>query len=182
MDVRWLAYAGSGLVAVASLADVSWYRPAGTAPAARPAAAVPAPAVRPESYRALQDVQRRAQHLREYLREVPAPQTRARNPFRFDAARSASPSVLLDAPPPAAVDPPEPPARGDVVRLIGVIDRSPDGSDRTAVVAGFGDVHLVGVGDAVADRFRVVAIAPDAVQLEDLQSGNVIQLALSPGR
>jgi hypothetical protein len=53
-------------------------------------------------------------------------------------------------------------------------------SVRTAIVTGFGDVHLVTVGDRIADRFTVRAIGENTVELDDQQSSSVLRLELAP--
>ena len=53
---------------------------------------------------------------------------------------------------------------GPVLRLSGVAQK--DGI-RTAIIAGDGQVYLVGEGDSLAGRYTVVKIDPEAVLLRD---------------
>jgi hypothetical protein len=52
--------------------------------------------------------------------------------------------------------------------LSGVAEkRTPQGTRRTAVISGEGQLYLVGVGERVAGRYTVVSIDPEAVILRD---------------
>ena len=94
-----------------------------------------------------------------------------RNPFRFNAPRSAAPAGnrFDSSPVPAAVAP-----SGSAVALpppltlSGVTEeKTPEGARRTAVISGDGQLYLSGVGDTVAGRYTVVLIDPEAVVLRD---------------
>src|SRR5688572_8128647 len=89
-----------------------------------------------------------------------------RNPFRYKS-KTARPSTASDAqqlqPTPIAPTVPEVPV-GPVLKLSGVAQK--DGT-RTAIIAGEGQVYLVGEGDSLAGRYTVVKIDPEAVLLRD---------------
>jgi hypothetical protein len=53
-------------------------------------------------------------------------------------------------------------------------------SVRTAILNGFGDVHLVEVGDRIGNRFTVLSIEANVVELEDGESPSVLRLELAP--
>jgi hypothetical protein len=49
---------------------------------------------------------------------------------------------------------------------------------RTAIISGGGEVHLVVVGDRIDNRFTVVAIGADAVELRDDETLETLRLVL----
>jgi hypothetical protein len=70
---------------------------------------------------------------------------------------------------------PTPPA----MRLSGLAeDATPSGLVRTAIISGFGQLFLAKEGDQVTDRYRVVRISSDVVELTDLAEGTTLRLAL----
>jgi hypothetical protein len=100
--------------------------------------------------------------LHDRLRPTTAPAAPARDLFEFSAARipragAAEPLAVIAAPVPV----PQAPR----FSLIGVAE---DGGVRTAIVSGPGDVFLVKEGDRVADRYIVVRVDADAVELTDI--------------
>jgi hypothetical protein len=175
MDVRWIAYIGSGVLAAVSLVPTGvWRTPEPKASVRTPRAAASAPDP------VLVDVERRTARLRTFATEAPPPRAPGRNPFRFGESRlrpKASPSPRIapvDTTPQAAPAPVEP-----RLELVGMAERREgDGIVRTAILAGFGDVHLVRVGDRVAGRFTVLSIGADAVELQDEVAQSVLRLAL----
>jgi hypothetical protein len=87
-----------------------------------------------------------------------------RNPFRFSAPKPTA-GTRGALPPPPAMAPivpatPPPPA----LQLSGVARTS---GNRTAIIAGNGQIYLVGEGDSVAGRYTVVKVDPEAVLLRD---------------
>jgi hypothetical protein len=126
------------------------------------------------------DVQAQAARLRERLSRAPVPQPRGRNPFRFESRRPIFNERPIVA---AVVAEPAPP--GPVVttppalRLEGLAERdSAGGRKRIAILSGFGQVFFVAPGDTVLERYRVVAIGADAIELQDLSGGTPVRLAL----
>ena len=127
------------------------------------------------------DVQAQAGRLRQRLSVAPAPQGQERNPFTFNSSRVAAPKaavVRAAAPPPTAaapVDIPEP-----VLQLIGVAENKKDGAVvRTAMITGGHDeLMMVVPGQRVLDRYEVVAVGADAVELKDLETVATRRLAL----
>lgn len=106
-----------------------------------------------------------------------------RNPFRFNASRSAPPAAdRFDSsrtPVPAAVAP-SPPAAPlpPPLKLSGVTEkRTPQGARRTAVISGAGQLYLAGVGETIAGRYTIVTIDPEAVVLRD-ENGDETRLLL----
>jgi|SRR5688500_544392 len=89
-----------------------------------------------------------------------------RNPFRYKSratprtTTSDGPQVQATAITPAAPAMPV----GPVLRLSGIAQK--DGK-RTAIIAGEGQVYLVGEGDSLAGRYTVVKIDPEAVLFRD---------------
>jgi type II secretory pathway component PulC len=89
-----------------------------------------------------------------------------RNPFRYKSSSTRRPTIS-DAPQlqPAPITPPAPAVpTGPVLKLSGIAQK--DGK-RTAIIAGEGQVYLVGEGDSLAGRYTVVKIDPEAVLLRD---------------
>jgi hypothetical protein len=89
-----------------------------------------------------------------------------RNPFRFSAPKRATQSTPLRdrnvepaVAPAAPVDPPSPP-----LTLSGIAQTS---GKRTAIIAGGGQLYLVGEGESVAGLYVVVKVDPEAVLLRD---------------
>lgn len=124
------------------------------------------------------DVQAQAARLRQRLAVAPVPAGPARNPFAFGTRearvtrRAAAPAAQ-----PAATEriPVEP-----ALSLVGIAEQAtPAGLVRTAMIAtGADDLIMVTVGQAVAVRYRVVAIGADAVELQDVATGATRRLAL----
>lgn len=122
--------------------------------------------------------------LRELLASAPAPDMHARNPFGFGAApasRDAAPAAVAHAR--AAVADPVPEAPPDPpLALIGVAEDTANGrTERTAIITLSGSPdgpYIVVPGDAVAGRYRVTAVGPDAVELKDLLTGGFRRLAM----
>lgn len=115
--------------------------------------------------------------LRERLRPTNGPRQPARNLFQFGPGRVAREDAI--APPsPAIADAPMRPAAAPL-KLVGMAeDTGADGTVRTAIISGFGDLFLVKEGESVTPRFRVVAISDRAVELMDLEGGTTLRLAL----
>jgi hypothetical protein len=118
--------------------------------------------------------------LRERLRPEPAPRGPIRNPFRFRTA------PIPAAPPPVAVSPGMPALENQVPRpsltLAGIAeDPGPEGTLRTAIISGSGQLFLAKQGETVADRgitYRVERIVEDSVELTDLRDGTTLRLTL----
>lgn len=108
----------------------------------------------------------------------------SRNPFRFAAppVRATRPPLVRPAPAdqPALSESPLPLANAPVpVRLIGIAaSPSSDGTHRSAILSGLGQVFIAGAGDLVAGHLRVAAVGEDAVELHDDTTGQVVRLGL----
>jgi hypothetical protein len=114
----------------------------------------------------------RALHL--YLSAPPPSSGIGRNPFSF--AERPRPAAAQRA---ARADDPPPPPAPPPLSLSGIAeDAGASGPVRTAVLNAAGVVLFVKEGDRVLSRFVVERIASDAVQLKDLQRGEVFTLVL----
>jgi hypothetical protein len=117
--------------------------------------------------------------LHERLRPTATPRQPGRDLFSFVSAAPPRPAPVQmpEAAPVAApiVRPPPPPA----LKLSGIAeDATPAGLVRTAILSGFGQLFVAKEGDSVAERYRVVHISSDVVELTDLTEGHTIRLAL----
>jgi hypothetical protein len=117
--------------------------------------------------------------LHDRLRPATTPRQPARNLFSYGTSKAQS-SVA----PPAAARPalseaiPVSPAPAPL-KLSGIAeDEIPDGVVRTAIISGLGQLFLVKEGESFADRYRVLRISSDVVELTDLVDGDVLRLAL----
>lgn len=128
------------------------------------------------------DVQAQAGRLRQRLSAAPAPQGQERNPFTFSSSQAATvaraPVVRAAAPPsiaPAPVEIPEP-----VLQLIGVAEDTKAGTlVRTAMITGgYDELMMVVPGQRVLNRYEVMAVGADAVELKDLETGATRRLVL----
>ncbi len=127
------------------------------------------------------DIQSQAARLRARLATAPEPGGSSRNPFAFHVPPPQPRPVPRGATRPAgdlrpALSVPEPPP----FSLSGIAeDENPAGVRiRTAVLSGMGDVFLVKAGDTVRERYSVIAVGADAVELNDLVTGRTIRLGL----
>jgi hypothetical protein len=118
--------------------------------------------------------------LHERLRPRVAPRQPGRDLFSF-----VSPAPR-PAPAPPAQPPKAAPLEAPIVRpaplllkLSGISeDATPDGLVRTAIISGFGQLFLAKEGESVTERYRVVRISSDVVELTDLAEGATVRLAL----
>jgi hypothetical protein len=116
--------------------------------------------------------------LHERLRPTATPNQPSRNLFSFRSApaRALPPPA---APPPAIVEAPAPQPAQPSLKLAGIAeDDGPNGPERTAIIAGDGQLFMVKEGDAVTLRYRVAKISADVVELTDLTDNSVRRLAL----
>ena len=96
--------------------------------------------------------------------------------FRSAPARTLAPPV---APPPAVVEAPAQRPAQPPLKLAGIAeDDGPNGPERTAIIAGDGQLFMVKEGDAVTLRYRVAKISADVVELTDLTDNSVRRLAM----
>jgi len=112
------------------------------------------------------------------LRPSSSPRQPGRNLFRFSEPKP-KPTPLVHAavtePPAPAVLPPPP------FKLSGIAeDPGREGPDRTAVIAGQGQLFLVKEGETVTPRYRVVHISADVVELLDVGTNLPLRLAMKP--
>ena len=65
------------------------------------------------------------------------------------------------------------------LKLSGIAeDETPDGLVRTAIISGFGRLFLAKEGEEITERYRVVRISSEVVELVDIQTGMTFRLAL----
>jgi hypothetical protein len=115
--------------------------------------------------------------LHERLRPGIAP-TETRDLFRYGArpSRRGASELLEIAPPSEAVAAPLPTA---AYALIGVAEEvTASGPVRTAIVSGQGQLLFVRAGDSIGAQYRVERVEADALDLQDLQAGTTLRLAL----
>jgi hypothetical protein len=168
-------------IAVAGGALLAWFAGAATSlrPAPRPIVVRPSP-IDARGHNLANEIAK----LHERLRPTSTPSQPARNLFTF---RAVAPRPALPPPPPApavvqqlavveaAAPRPSPPA----LTLAGIAeDEGADGPDRTAFISSAGQLHMVKVGDTIAQKYKVTAISADVVELTDLDDGTVRRLAL----
>jgi hypothetical protein len=116
--------------------------------------------------------------LHERLRPTATPRQPGRDLFSFVSAAPPRPAPVqlpTAAPVDAPIARPAPPA----LKLSGIAeDATPAGLVRTAILSGFGQLFLAKEGDSVAERYRVVHISSDVVELTDVAEGGTLRLAL----
>ena len=115
--------------------------------------------------------------LHERLRPSVAPRQPGRDLFSFvsPAPRPAPAPIPPSAPLPPPIVRPAPPA----LKLSGIAeDATPDGLVRTAILSGSGELFVAREGDTIADRYRVLKISADVVELADATEGTTVRLAL----
>ena len=116
--------------------------------------------------------------LHERLRPSDTP-LHSRDLFRY-AAKPAVPAGATVAPASVAPSAEQPPAATvSPLKLEGLAeDHGDQGTVRTAIISGFGDIFLAKEGENVTPRYRVAKISPDAVELTDLTDNTPLRLAL----
>ena len=116
--------------------------------------------------------------LHERLRPTATPRQPGRDLFSFVSPAPPRPApVQMPTAPPvnAPIARPAPPA----LKLSGIAeDATPAGLVRTAILSGFGQLFVAKEGDSIAERYRVVHISSDVVELTDVVEGGVLRLAL----
>jgi hypothetical protein len=126
------------------------------------------------------DIQREAERLHGRMQQVAAYRLPSRNPFQFGARPAPAPPpprpVAIEPPAPVAEAPQPPPL---VVSGIGE-DVVGDEVVRTAIISAANDVHVVKVGDTIADTYKVASISATGVELVRLDTGAVLQLPFRP--
>lgn len=122
-------------------------------------------------------VQRRALDVHLEALSEPRPERTAtgRNPFRFGGRAAGRPPKRVE---PAARQVRARPRAAPPLRLIGVVD-APASAGSIAVLSDGGGVFQGRVGDTVAGRYRIVRIAADAVEVEQLVGGGQRVLKLN---
>jgi hypothetical protein len=116
--------------------------------------------------------------LHERLRPSATPRQPGRDLFSFVAPAPSRPvpvQMPKAAPDEAPIARPAPPA----LKLSGIAeDATPAGLVRTAILSGFGQLFVAKEGDSVTERYRVVRISSDVVELSDVAEGGTLRLAL----
>jgi hypothetical protein len=94
--------------------------------------------------------------------------TKSRDLFRFNVRMIRRPAAAVPGAPDGTVSPPVMASPRPVLKLIGIAeDASEDGSVRTAIVSGLGDLFLVKTGETIAGQYHVDQVSADAVQITD---------------
>ena len=172
MNLRRIAWFG-----VWSLAIASWFSAASTPDVRTPAAPVQNARATRELDRSAAVMQSEVAHLHDRLSPTAIP-THARDLFRF-AGRPSRPQTQPEAVAALAVEEPAPAPARPSLQLIGVAeDESAEGTVRTAIVSGLGDLFLVKAGDTLGNQYRVDHVSTDAVQLTDTSTSVTTTLAL----
>ena len=113
--------------------------------------------------------------LHERLRPDSAPK-RVRNLFEFVSPKPRSAPVTA---PSALTEAPRAPVAPQPLKLVGVAENAgSNGTERTAIIAGLGQLFLVKEGENVTLRYRVTKISGDVVELADADDGTTLRLAL----
>ena len=118
-------------------------------------------------------VQAQASRLRQRLAAAPLPQTRDRNPFSFAPTESVATATPPPRSAPAVVA--NPTASEPALALIGIAE---EGATRTAMIDASGELVMATEGQTVGNRYRVVKVGSDALELEDLATGAIRRLFL----
>jgi hypothetical protein len=121
---------------------------------------------------AVLSVQAQASRLRQRLAAAPLPQTRDRNPFSFARSKGVATATALPPPAPAVANPPAPELN---LVLIGIAE---EGTTRTAMIDASGELLMATEGQTLGNRYRVVKVGSDALELEDLATGAIRRLFL----
>lgn len=112
-----------------------------------------------------------AERLERRTRAVRVPATVSRNPFRFEAPRPDSRSAPM---PPPVVEEPLPEDRRPRLRFSGLaMGRPDDQTTWTAIISTPDGVILARAGERVAGTFRVLAIEPESLTLQDIDGGEL---------
>jgi hypothetical protein len=117
------------------------------------------------------------QRLHERLRPSTPPGQPSRNLFEYRTRRSSASSAVE----PTVVSPAAPAVvtAAPPLELIGIAsDGNGDATVRTAILSGFGQLFLVKEGERVNDRYRVVRVGTDAVELVDADQSTPIRVGL----
>ncbi len=115
--------------------------------------------------------------LHERLRPVSSPRQPSRNLFSYSTPKAPPPAL----PAPSAALSEAAPVRPafPALKLSGIgEDETPDGLVRTAIISGLGQLFIVKEGESVTERYRVLKISPEVVELADLTDGTNLRLAL----
>jgi hypothetical protein len=171
MRTATIAVAGGALAAWLAAAATSGVRDAVAPPAAQRTAADTSGA----------ELATEIARLHERLRPTSSPRQPGRDLFRFSAPKPkpsaviATHAALTEAITTPAPLPPPP------FKLSGIAeDPGRDGPDRTAIVAGSGQLFLVKEGEMVTPRYRVMRISADVVELLDVGTNLPLRLGMKP--
>lgn len=166
---RIAAYSGGGLLLVA------WFAYAGVE--RQPQVVVPSHLAEVPPDALAQVIRAEAERLKTRLESAPVLQSPSRNPFAFRPRDTAKPreARAIETAAPEPLPPVEP-----AIELIGMTtSQTPNGPVRTAVISALsGELFLVKEGEMIATRYKVAAVAADAVDLSDLVTGATRRLTL----
>ena len=116
--------------------------------------------------------------LHDRLHPTAVPQQPSRNIFEF-RPRPTGPPVAAQSI--AAVQaPPSPAPPAPSLKLIGIAeDVGADGPVRSAIITGDSQLFIVKTGEQVTDRYKIVEISSDGVELIDRNDGTTLRLGLN---
>lgn len=110
--------------------------------------------------------------LLKQIESQPLPKA-TRNPFEYPPP--PAPKVQPAAPPPTPAAPPPPPP--PPIKAIGYSVKA--GNVAEAVVADEQEIYVVHVGDTFANRYHVLAISPDRIDIQDATTQQTVHLPIA---
>ena len=171
MNVRRVVWLGVSVLAVAS-----WLASASTS-GVRSRVVSPAPRLPDSLDRSSAALQSEMTRLHDRIGPTATPM-KSRDLFRFNVRTIRRPEKAATVSPEAAVPAPMAAAR-PVLKLIGIAeDDSENGTVRTAIVSGLGDLFLVKTGETIAGQYHVDQVSADAVQITDTATSSPTTLVL----
>lgn len=126
------------------------------------------------------DLNQAAERLRARVIGAPPAHATSRNPFEFGplptphiaAAPAVAPATAVAPPPPPGPLPPP-------FALTGIAEqKNGDALERTAILTGNNQIYFAKRGDRVIGRYEVTAVGSDAIELREIDGGNVVRLGL----
>jgi Tfp pilus assembly protein PilP len=124
------------------------------------------------------ELERVTRRLQDGIEAAEAARPAARNPFRFDTGTRA-PQEPSPARPVQAITPPSVEPAAPIVILIGIVERTEDGqSSRVGVVSTASGLSYVKAGDRIGDRYEVVSVGDDAIEIRDTTTASTRRITL----
>jgi len=172
MNVRRVVWFGVSVLAVAT-----WLASASTS-GVRSSVVSPAPRLPDRLDRSSAALQSEMTRLHDRIGPTATP-TKSRDLFHFNVRMIHRPEKAATVSPDAAVPAPMLAPPRPVLKLIGIAEEdSENGSVRTAIVSGLGDLFLVKTGETIAGQYHVDQVSADAVQITDTATSTLTTLVL----